>query len=405
MASINADSGNYGLVGSGSFRALVLGVAVGSYALTGTDVTFGHGLTANSGSYSITGQSIQTARIAAFPTGYLIQGQNVTLTVGGGARFITATNGSYAYTGTLAILEKAVPQTIGSYGVTGTAVTLTSSEAAHITANSGVYLFTTPNTPLVYTRPIDSGDYEITGQVVTFGPGIQFSALSTNYTFFGTPAILAQSRHVPHVSGIYGITGSNTNLAYSANPNRSLVADSGLFVLSGQAAGLVPTRLLTALTTSYTLTGQSVNSSLFGTIGHYTHTGTPVTFIHTPHLIANGGIYTITGTPDTVIRVNTFTLHALSDTYTISGFASQLITTHFLPVDIGVYVYTGLDQELRATRIQVDPGQYSLTGTPVNFIPSHIKRWKPQPVRPRTNKTQSVIDTTWDPQSPGPGVT
>ncbi len=405
MASINADSGNYGLIGAGSFRALVLGVAVGSYALTGTDVTFGHGLTANSGSYAITGTAIQTARIAAFPTGYLIQGQNATLSVGGGARFITASSGSYVYTGVLAILEKAVPQTVGFYGVTGTAATLSRSPGRTITIASGSYIVTTPAVPLVYIRPIDSGDYTITGQDIGFGNGITFPALSTSYTLFGTPAVLAQSRHVPHASGVYNITGSNTNLVYSANPNRSIVADSGLFVLSGQAAGIKPTRLITALTTSYTLTGTAINSSLFGAVGQYTYTGTPVTFIYTPHLIANGGIYTLTGTPDTVIRVNTFTLHALSTNYILSGFASRLITTHFLPAETGFYVYTGLDQELRATRIQVDPGQYSLTGTPVNFIPSHIKRWKPQPVRPRTNKAQPVLDTTWDPQSPGPGVT
>src|SRR6185369_3697242 len=104
MASISCNSGAYTIIGAASILAFSLAVAAGSYTSTGTaaSLVHGHPITATPGVYRLTGSSVSISRISAAPAGYLINGQTATLTVNSATKQVTATVGSYTYTGTTA---------------------------------------------------------------------------------------------------------------------------------------------------------------------------------------------------------------------------------------------------------------------------------------------------------------
>src|SRR6185369_13806683 len=104
MASISCNSGAYTIIGAACILAFSLGVATGGYTSTGTaaSLVYGHPITATPGVYTLTGSSVSISRINAAPAGYLINGQPATLAVNSATKQVTATAGSYTYTGTTA---------------------------------------------------------------------------------------------------------------------------------------------------------------------------------------------------------------------------------------------------------------------------------------------------------------
>src|SRR5678809_829768 len=189
-SSIQANSGSYTIVGSGSLLAFTLACASGSYAVTGTAASFvyGHPITAAVGSYSITGQSVSIDRLTAEPAGYILQGQAATLTHGI-VGLLVAGSGSYAVTGSTVAFHHDVPSLNGVYSLSGTAATLIRSSGAFtMGAAVGSYILSGTASILQLDIPITPGDYRISGSTVTFRLGDSLAANTAAYIITGRAA-------------------------------------------------------------------------------------------------------------------------------------------------------------------------------------------------------------------------
>ena len=118
-------------------------------------------------------------------------------------------------------------------------------------------------------------------------------------------------------SGSYSYTGQAATLLKS----KVLSASSGSYSISGQAATLLKSKLLNASAGSYAYTGQSatisyvsggVNYTLVASAGAYTYTGSTATLKKSKVLAASSGTYTIAGQNATLAYsgANTVTLKA-----------------------------------------------------------------------------------------------
>jgi len=407
MASISCNSGAYTIIGAASVLAFSLAVAPGSYATTGTAASLVHGypITAAVGHYTLTGSLVSIARVSAEPGGYLVGGQPATLTVNSANKTVSATAGSYAYTGTVARLVLSKQYNVGLYALTGTAATLSQTGDPVVNAFSGSYTITGGNTVLEHIRLIGTGDYQITGTAATLKKGKGLVGNAGTYLIAGTAAKVAQSRHFPSAEGTYGITGAIATLRYSNEPAKVLVLNSGIYTLTGQAAALPIT--LNAAVGSYALTGQYAQLLPRAESGTYAITGTPVTFVRTSNILDPAiGSYQITGTAAT-LRGPGPHLAADSGNYVYFGFDPSILSIRFVSAAPGVYLATGTDAYIRVTHIIAEPGQYVITPT----IPSdHIlqttrpRRWRKQSKQPVAMITQPTTTETWEAQPGSPGV-
>lgn len=399
MASLSCNSGAYTIEGATAFRVLVMAAAVGSYLLTGTAVTpvRGHPITAVSGSYTVTGTLIQSRRISAFPAGYILNGQAVTLSRSN-IKKVTATPGSYAVTGGSTIIEHAILTNRGQYTVTGTATTLTrNSSSRTVVAGSGSYSSTGGSTILELVAPIGTGDYQVTGTAVTLRKGKGLIALSRAFTLAGTQVLLEQSKHFPVGTTSYSYTGSQTNLVYSGSHAKAIVINNGIFNLTGTAASIYPSRLASVVSGSYSITGSRTITSVNAVSGVYSITGTPVTFSSTNRLIAVSGVYSITGIATPLIRP-TYRLVMSPGVYLQAAPVTRLVSNKLITPDSGIYTVSKVSTLLRATRITVESGMYSMVGVDTTLIASLAGRWREQQQPAASVTTQPVPTSIWTPQ-------
>lgn len=403
MASISCNSGSYTIIGAVSFAAFALGVAVGSYGVTGTaaGVVYGHPITAVSGSYSLTGQLISISRISAAPGSYQVQGQTATLTTSQATRVVSATSGSYSVSGVVAGLIQSKPYPRGEYALTGVAATLTPSGNPRLAVTPGSYSATGGTTVLEHIRLIGTGDYNITGTTASLTKGKGLVANSRTFAITGIPAILKQTRTFPLGIGSYSITGDITTLRASNDAAKVLVLDRGLYTLSGTLAGLPI--IMPADEGSYTVSGQFAGLIPQVSPGSYQINGFPVTFNLSRE--AATGSYSITGNPNTTLRGPGPTVIATPGLYILFGFQANPVTSRILQQDSGVYSIISPDLTLRATHLDAMSGQYTLTGASTTLLQTtQTRRWRKQPKQVASTVKQPIPIDTWDPQSGSPGV-
>jgi len=406
--SLVCSSGSYTAIGAASILAFSIAAASGSYAVTGTAVSFvkGHPLTAVSGTYAINGSAIQSRRISAAPAGYLLNGTAITLTKSNKYVFASAA-GSYAITGTTATkLERAVPSDRGGYILTGSTVNLIRSSAAFIIPiNSGGYTLTGTVANLLSTVTIDSGDYRLTGTDATFRKGKSLLIGSGSYTVNGFPGTrLEQSRHFPIGIGSYGITGAVTTLRYSNSKNIFIVINSSNYTLAGSTANLLMARRFDAVSGTYTINdGHTVFKKQYDP-GSYNLTGTDVLFtVLNRRLTAASGSYTISGvTAQLVYSIRR--LVVASGQYILASTVTTTNKAYLLTNPTGFYSVTGSGVTLRATRIMVDSGSYSITDGGTNVRASRVGRWRNQSRQPAATTAQPKVTDNWDPQQGASGV-
>ncbi len=408
MATITATSGSYSIIGAPATRALVLGVAAGVFALTGTSATFvyGKGLAATSGTYTLTGTGINTRRIAAEPGSYAIGGQSATLSTV--VEKIIATTGTYGITSGTTILEHAVPSQRGSYITTGIDATLVRSGDPVLGATSGTYALTGTFTGLVYTSFLGVGDYNLTGTATTLRKGKGLVGLSGIYSVVAGPVVQLKWRHIfPSGVGIYTLSGKAITLVFSGSSALFLITEPGTYTLNGTTVSLRIGRRLTALPGTYALTGSTaiLTKGVFTLdAGVYSLTGTIASLRKTWKLSALGGTYTLNGTP-TILTIPFF-LPLASGHYALTGSTVVEKRSITLSVASGVYQSSGGVPPvfLRATHLVVDSGTYALSGTAANLISTHRGRWHKPPKPPRSFSSTINSTTNWDEQPPSPGV-
>lgn len=145
----------------------------------------------------------------------------------------------------------------------------------------------------------------------------------------------------------------------------TLTADPGSFSLSGQAAGLIASRLLPASAGSYAITGQAAgmsrSRSLPASTGSFSIAGQAAALLASRVLPAAVGQYAITGQAASLLR--SLRLPASAGSFAISGQAAGMIASRLLPAAAGVINITGQSAGFTASHIlQASPGSYAVAG-------------------------------------------
>ncbi len=161
--SITASSGTYGVFGTSVSLeyGLKVAIAAGSYAVTGSAVTFTKSsprIQVAGGSYAVSGTAVAT--LHKWKT-----------TLAGGSYAVSGTDTGFNKSGAFSVVV--LP---GSYAVTGTAVNTVLSVV--IAASAGSYAVTGSNVTFRYGRevaPDEVGSYGVTGTAVTLTPTLAAS--------------------------------------------------------------------------------------------------------------------------------------------------------------------------------------------------------------------------------------
>lgn len=176
-------------------------------------------------------------------------------------------------------------------------------------------------------------------------------------------------------AGAYTLTGQAAGLLAS----RVLALDTGEYALTGQAAGLLAARALAADAGEYALTGhdQALTAARLIALdtGEYTTTGQDPALTIARLLGLDAGEYALTGTDPTLIAARLLALDA--GEYALTGNDAGLLAARLLTLDAGGYTLTGQDATLTYTpagayTLDLDAGAYTLTGHAVELLISRV---------------------------------
>lgn len=133
-------------------------------------------------------------------------------------------------------------------------------------------------------------------------------------------------------------------VTYSVGSAYTLTASAGSYTLTGQSAGVLAARKITATGTAYAYTGQDATPRR--------------TFI----LSASAGSYTLTGQSAGVLAARKIT--ATSGSYTLTGDSPSLYRFPPLTASGGAFTLTGQSAALKVSRkITAASGSYAMAGT------------------------------------------
>ena len=137
-----------------------------------------------------------------------------------------------------------------------------------LTASSGSYTYTGQSATLARNRNLtaSNGSYSYTGQSVTIARNRNLTASYGTYTYTGQTATITHSAvtnyQLTASAGSYTYTGQSATIAR----NRNLTANYGAYLYTGQSADLVKGRVLTASYGTYSIAGQSVEINYAGNL-------------------------------------------------------------------------------------------------------------------------------------------
>lgn len=224
---IPAAAGSFVLSGAaaGLKRTYALSAAVAAFTLSGkaADLSFGHRLVSAAGSFALSGQSVTLRygrNLLSSQGSFTLSGNATNLSA---ARKLAAAAGSLALTGiaaNLVYLPAGASYTLvagtGSFGLSGQTAALRSGRR-----------FVSTN-----------GAFALTGQNAGLKAGRVLRSSQGSFALAGLAASLRAERKLASVKGSFVLTGFDAALTKSGGLSYTLVADTGLFVLSGQNATL-----------------------------------------------------------------------------------------------------------------------------------------------------------------------
>ncbi len=224
---ISAAAGSFVLSGTaaGLKRTYALSAAVAAFTLSGkaANLSFGHRLVSAAGSFALSGQSATLRygrNLLASQGSFTLSGNATNLSA---ARKLAAAAGSLALTGiaaNLVYLPAGASYTLvagtGSFGLAGQTAALRSGRR-FVSAN---------------------GAFALTGQNAGLKAGRVLRSSQGSFALAGQAASLRAERKLASVKGSFVLTGFDATLTKGGGLSYTLVADTGLFVLSGQNATL-----------------------------------------------------------------------------------------------------------------------------------------------------------------------
>lgn len=198
---------------------------------------------------------------------------------------------------------------------------------------------------------INAARFKSTNQSNQISAGPQSYTLIADlgiYSVTGSAAGLKRGLVAGATTGTYVITGTNQTL----HLNRSLPAGvgAGSYVITGSPTTLNEGHKLQAVAGSYVITGANAG------IGTGLRVG------------AGGGTYILTGTAAALKTAHTFS--ALSGTYLISGATAAFQLSHKVGATAGAYIINGSTVNFIKTggyRLVVDSGTYTITGSTITL--------------------------------------
>lgn len=213
--------------------------------------------------------------------------------------------------------------------------------------------------------------------------GYTLLAAQGAYSLTGQAAGLLATRLLTAAQGAYAVNGQAATLRY----DKTLAAGQGAYSLTGQDAALRLARALLAGQGSYSLSGQAVNlfaaRRLTAAQGSYSLTGMAAGLLYSggsPTLIAGMGSYALTGQDAGLRRAAVLT--AAQGSYALTGQAAALVFGKTLAAGQGAYTITGQAAILRTARLlAAETGVYTLTGEPANLFTTGepVEPQAPQP--------------------------
>lgn len=159
----------------------------------------------------------------------------------------------------------------------------------------------------------------------------------------------------------------------------TITADAGAYVIGGQDAAIVKSRIVVADAGAYSLSGQDaalkVGHVLIADAGAYTISGQDAALLRGRVVAADAGAYALAGQDATLTYVTTagaYTLTAEAGAYTLSGQDAALIRGRVVAADAGAYALAGQDATLtyalaNAYTLTCEAGAYSLAGQNATF--------------------------------------
>lgn len=171
-----------------------------------------------------------------------------------------------------------------------------------------------------------------------------------SYVISGQVATLERGFKVAAASGSYIVSGQTATL----KRGYKVAATVGSYTVAGQTADLRVARRISAAAGAYAIAGQTANL-LFGrlisaAVGAYNIAGQDATLTYAAaikSIVAEAGSYLIAG-QDAVLRIGRM-LTAASGAYTIAGQVANLLIQRRLVCDAGAYLVAGQDATLTFT--------------------------------------------------------
>lgn len=187
------------------------------------------------------------------------------------------------------------------------------------------------------------------------------TAEAGTFVLTGQEARLIASRLLAAGTGTLTLTGQDAALLVS----RLVRADAGAYTLTGSDVSLLVSRRLTADAGAYAVTGQDAgllaSRLLTGAQGSYTLTGQTAGLRVARRLLAETGLYGVTGQAAGLAKVFSFTADAGS--YAMAGQNAGLVVSRLLTAAQGAYALAGQAATLRASRrVAGDQGSYAIGG-------------------------------------------
>jgi hypothetical protein len=289
---------------------------------------------------------------------------------GGTAYTLSAAAGSYAITGTAALLKRSrrVVASAGSYAFTGSTAVVRKGYKA--TSGTGSYSVSGSSTTLrkASRLPVQSGSYAMNGSPVGTERGLKVSAGSSSYSLAGFDASFTRTYILGAESASYDLTGPDVGFSRSY----VLKPQAAQYELTGSDVSLtkLSNKTLSADTASYAFNGSNISLTRSYRIdfdeGQYDFSGTDAGLIlaENKQILVDAGSYYFTGTTASPLRG--LNLSTLSASYSISGSSSLLKRDAFVLAGFGSYALTGNDASLTKTghlSLPADAGSYSFTGS------------------------------------------
>lgn len=216
---------------------------------------------------------------------------------------------------------------------------------------------------------------EIHDQTDTIGGGGGFGAMT---------GVRAASGTIGASSATEAFSGHATIILALAPPQASayaITASPGSYAVSGDSAGTLATRAISAISASYSLTGVAATLQkalqIVASPGSFAISGDSAEVLTTRVISAASGSYALSGFLASIVSDRV--IWATSGSYTLTGTAISALAGRVLSASPGVHAISGWDAELLKTggpltdyELSVDPGVFAITGNLAGVVAGRI---------------------------------